>query len=112
MNIQRQKEASHLGPGSTEYLKPFGSEVRHKMHSQGRHLNLNTWYYKEVIDSNEKVGPSTYKPDDKIISPSIRGFKMSRSSKSTRPFSRSSWLDKSPTYDNPGSGYYDVTSSY
>lgn len=28
--IQRVKEAAHQGPGSTEYMKPFGSEVKNK----------------------------------------------------------------------------------
>ena len=28
--IQRIKEAAHQGPGATEYLTPFGSEVKNK----------------------------------------------------------------------------------
>jgi len=31
-DIERAKETAHMGPGATEYQKPFGAEVHHKMH--------------------------------------------------------------------------------
>jgi len=27
-----------MGPGATEYLKPFGEEVNHKMHFEGPYV--------------------------------------------------------------------------
>lgn len=53
---QRIAESSKVGPGSTEYLKPFGSNVNHKMHFGGRPKN-----YKNIFqtDSNTSVGPGS-----------------------------------------------------
>jgi len=75
------------------------------MHSRGRNVNLN--YF--IIDSNVNIGPGYYKPNDNATSPSIKGFNMSKTSRSTKHFNRSSWLDNSPTKDNPGSGSYNMT---
>ena len=54
--IQRIKEAAHLGPGATDYTKPFGSDVHHKMHFGGKYI------FKP--DSNPPVG--LYEPDQAL----------------------------------------------
>ena len=46
--LQRIKEDSHRGPGSTDTSKPFGSEINHKMHFGGK--------YTFKADSNPPVG--------------------------------------------------------
>ena len=46
--IQRQKEMAHQGPGSTEYLKPFGSDAKGKTDFGSK--------YKFVPDSNPPPG--------------------------------------------------------
>ena len=46
--IQRQQETAHVGPGSTEFQKPFGSDVHHKMDFGNK--------YKFKPDSNPPPG--------------------------------------------------------
>lgn len=45
-----------MGPGSTEYLKPFGSDVKHKMHFGGRSKKYKNMFH---MESNPSVGPGS-----------------------------------------------------
>ena len=35
--LQRIKDNANMGPGATEYSKPFGSDIHHKMHFGGKY---------------------------------------------------------------------------
>merc|ERR1711937_395062 len=65
--LQRQNESSHMGPGATEYAKPFGSDVKNKMHFGGK--------YKTKINNNPP--PGLYDPNPEVIKPRTPGFSMS-----------------------------------
>ena len=58
-----------MGPGATEYMKPFGSDCHHKMHFGGKYK------YK----SNYNPGPGTYKVENgkDFTLPKSRGIKIS-----------------------------------
>jgi hypothetical protein len=53
---QRIAEQANVGPGTTEYLKPFGSEVKNKMHFQGRPKKYNNMFH---FESNPNTGPGS-----------------------------------------------------
>ena len=53
---QRIAERANVGPGSTEYLKPFGSDVKHRMHFGARPQKYKNMFY---CESNPQVGPGS-----------------------------------------------------
>ena len=59
--IQRVKEAAHQGPGSTEYMKPFGSEVKNKTDFGQK--------YKFVPNSNPPPGLYDTDKAQKLVQP-------------------------------------------
>ena len=52
----RIAEQSNVGPGSTEYMKPFGSDVKHKMHFMGRPQKYKNMFY---LEANPNNGPGS-----------------------------------------------------
>ena len=50
-----------MGPGSTEYVKPFGSDVHHKMHFMGR----------SPTKVSDVPPPGYYNPSTQITKPRV-----------------------------------------
>jgi len=59
---QRIAEQANIGPGSTEYLKPFGSEVKHKMHFGSRPSKYKNMFYMEANPNNGPGSTEYLKP--------------------------------------------------
>lgn len=53
---QRIADQANVGPGSTEYMKPFGSDIKHKMHFGGRPQKYKNMFH---LESNPNTGPGS-----------------------------------------------------
>ena len=89
--LQRVNESSHMGPGATEYAKPFGSDIKHKMHFGGK--------YK--FKANNNPPPGLYDPKPEATKPKAPGFSMDQTTSGRSDFT------SSPMKDNQSGGQYD-----
>jgi len=83
-------------------MKPFGSDIK-----------TNTLIVGKPKKKKKDItpGPGTFYPDDKLIKSKVQGFRINRSTKSTRYNCRSAWVDYSPTKNNPDPGQYETEQS-
>ena len=57
----KNEQHGRVGPGSTEYMKPFGSDVHHKMHFFGRTSSK----------MSDTPPPGYYNPKKEVTKPRI-----------------------------------------
>ena len=104
-NFFHQEVNSSVGPGTTEYMKPFGSNIKQKTFMVGK--GKTSFAKKKEITP----GPGSFNPDPIILKPKVPSFRINRQTKTTKYNSRASWLDYSPTKDNPNVGQYEADRS-
>ena len=99
--MQKIQEVAHIGPGSTEYQKPFGSDLNKV--DFGRK-------YKFKPDSNPP--PGMYDPNDSFVKTSsiTQSFGKSKANMDGRA-GKGSFLDL-PTKDNPSAGNYEPNKKF